>query len=155
MKTKTTHDRMMHSILITGIVIACFYWVCESFMFFFLAPEANFFQYLLGPNLFQTFTRVLVLCIFAIFGSHIQYTLNKERESDEALRVSEEKYRNYPREHRGGVFRNRPAGQPDLLQRPPGAASWATALPSSRARTPEISRPRRPRPQQRPRSKRW
>ena len=89
MKTKTTHDRMLNSILITGIVIACFYWVCESFMFFFLAPEANFFQYLLGPNLFQTFTRILVLCLFAIFGSHIQYTLNKERESDEALRVSE------------------------------------------------------------------
>ena len=93
MKTKAMHDRMLNSILITGIVISCFYWVCESFMFFFLAPEANFFQYLLGPNLFQTFTRILVLCLFAIFGSHIQYTLNKERESEEALRVSEEKYR--------------------------------------------------------------
>ncbi|MBI5580863.1 MAG: PAS domain S-box protein [Deltaproteobacteria bacterium] len=104
MKTKTTHDRMMNSILITGIVIACFYWVCESFMFFFLAPESNFFQYLLGPNLFQTFTRVLVLCLFAIFGSHIRYTLNKERESDEALRVSEEKYRNILESIEEGYF---------------------------------------------------
>ncbi len=104
MNKKTTHDRMLNSILITGIVIACFYWVCESFMFFFLAPEANFFQYLLGPNLFQTFTRVLVLCLFAIFGSHIQYTLNKERESDEALRVSEEKYRNILESIEEGYF---------------------------------------------------
>ena len=104
MKMKTTHDRMMNSILITGIVIACFYWVCESFMFFFLAPEANVFQYLLGPNRFQTFTRLLVLCLFAIFGSHIQYTLNKKRESDEALRVSEEKYRNIIESIEEGYF---------------------------------------------------
>ena len=104
MKTKATHDRMLNSILITGIVISCFYWVCESFMFFFLAPEANFFQYLLGPNLFQTFTRILVLCLFAIFGSHIQYTLNKERESEEALRVSEEKYRNILESIEEGYF---------------------------------------------------
>jgi two-component system cell cycle sensor histidine kinase/response regulator CckA len=104
MKTKTAHDRMMNSILITGIVVACFYWVCESFMFFFLAPEANLFQYLLGPNLFQTFTRILVLCLFAIFGSHIQYTLNKERASDEALRVSEEKYRNILESIEEGYF---------------------------------------------------
>jgi len=104
MKMKTTHDRMMNSILLTGIVVACFYWVCESFMFFFMAPEANFFQYLLGPNLFQPFTRNLVLCLFAIFGSHIQYTLNKEREADEALRVSEEKYRNIIESIEEGYF---------------------------------------------------
>ena len=104
MKMKTTPDRMMNSILITGIVIACFYWVCESFMYFFMAPEANIFQHLLGPNLFQTFTRVLVLCLLAIFGSHIQYTLNKERKADEALRVSEEKYRNIIESIEEGYF---------------------------------------------------
>ena len=104
MKMKTTPDRMMNSILITGIVIACFYWVCESFMYFFMAPEANIFQHLLGPNLFQTFTRVLVRCLLAIFGSHIQYTLNKERKADEALRVSEEKYRNIIESIEEGYF---------------------------------------------------
>src|SRR5512143_333123 len=93
MNGKNKHDRMLHSILITGIAISCFYWVCESFMFFFLAPEANFIQHLLGPDMFNTWTRLMVLCLFAIFGSHIQYTINKEREADEALRESEEKYR--------------------------------------------------------------
>ncbi|MGE5256847.1 MAG: PAS domain S-box protein [Hyphomicrobiales bacterium] len=93
MNSKNRHDRLMNSILITGIAISCFYWVCESFMFFFLAPEANFIQHLLGPDMFNTWTRLLVLCLFAIFGSHIQYTINKEREADEALRESEVKYR--------------------------------------------------------------
>jgi len=84
---------IMDSMVVTGISLACFYWVCESFMYFFLEPKANFIQHLLGPDAFQTWTRILVLCLFAIFGSHVQYTLTKRREADDALRESEEKYR--------------------------------------------------------------
>jgi PAS domain S-box-containing protein len=104
MKSNNKYDRIFNSILITGITIACFYWVCESFMFFFLAPEANFIQHLLGPDMFNTWTRVLVLCLFAIFGSHIQYTINKEREKDEEFRASEEKYRNILENIEEGCF---------------------------------------------------
>src|SRR5210317_1298364 len=43
--------------------------------------------------MFQTWTRVLVLCLFLIFGSHVQYTVNKRRAADDALRESQEKYR--------------------------------------------------------------
>jgi two-component system cell cycle sensor histidine kinase/response regulator CckA len=84
---------LMDSIVITGIALAAIYWVCESFMYFFLRPEANFIQHLLGPNRFEIFTRLLVLCLFAIFTSHYQYTFNKSRLADEALRESELKYR--------------------------------------------------------------
>ena len=34
-----------------------------------------------------------MLCLFAIFGSHVQYTFGKRKASDDALRKSEEKYR--------------------------------------------------------------
>ena len=81
------------SIVVTGIALAAFYWVCESFMYFFLEPEANFIQHLLGPNRFEIFTRLLVLCLFAIFTSHYNYTFNKSRLADKALQQSEEKYR--------------------------------------------------------------
>jgi PAS domain S-box-containing protein len=87
---KTT---LMDSMVVTGIGLAGFYWVCESFMYFFLEPEANFIQHVLGPDMFQTWTRLLVLCLFLIFGSHVQYTVNKRRAADDALRESEEKYR--------------------------------------------------------------
>jgi PAS domain S-box-containing protein len=90
---KKIRHTTLDSMVVTGICLACFYWVCESFMYFFLAPEANFIQHLLGPDTFQTWTRILVLCLFAIFGSHVQYTLAKRREADKALRESEEKYR--------------------------------------------------------------
>ncbi|UCD80322.1 MAG: PAS domain S-box protein [Desulfobacterales bacterium] len=90
---KNFQNTMMDSMVVTGICLACFYWVCESFMYFFLKPEANFIQHLFGPDTFQTWTRLLVLCLFAIFGSHVQYTVSKRREADQALRESEEKYR--------------------------------------------------------------
>ena len=83
----------MDSMVVTGIGLAGFYWVCESFMYFFLEPEANFIQHVLGPDMFETWTRLLVLCLFLIFGSHVQYTINKRRAADDALRESEEKYR--------------------------------------------------------------
>ena len=89
-KLKTT---IMDSMVVTGIGLAGFYWVCESFMYFFLEPEANFIQHVLGPDMFQTWTRLLVLCMFLIFGSHVQYTVNKRKAADDALRESEEKYR--------------------------------------------------------------
>jgi len=89
-KLQTT---LMDSMVVTGIGLAGFYWVCESFMYFFLEPEANFIQHVLGPDMFETWTRLLVLCLFLIFGSHVQYTLNKRQAADDALRESEEKYR--------------------------------------------------------------
>ena len=92
MKNKV-EKTITESMVVTGIGLAAFYWVCESFMYFFLAPEANIFQIILGPDLFQVWTRILVLCIFAIFGSHVQYTYNKRRDADNALRESSEKYR--------------------------------------------------------------
>ena len=92
MKNKPKNNAT-ESILVSGIGLAAFYWICESFMYFFLEPEANIFQILLGPDLFQIWTRILVLCIFAIFGSHVQYTYNKRREADKALKESSEKYR--------------------------------------------------------------
>jgi PAS domain S-box-containing protein len=92
MKNKFKNS-ITESMVVTGIGLAAFYWVCESFMYFFLEPEANIFQIILGPDLFQVWTRILVLCIFAIFGSHVQYTYNKRREADSALRESSEKYR--------------------------------------------------------------
>jgi PAS domain S-box-containing protein len=81
------------SIVVMGVALAALYWICESFMFFFLAPEANFFHHFLGPDLFEVWTRLLVLCFFVIFVSHVQQDIKKRQKAYEALRVQDEKYR--------------------------------------------------------------
>ena len=103
-KQKTESRNMMDSMVVTGLALAAFYWVCESFMFFFLEPEANIIQHVLGPDIFETWTRMLVLCLFVIFGSHFQYAFNKRRLADEALLQSEEKYRNILESIEEGYF---------------------------------------------------
>jgi len=94
MKGKTIkRTNFLDSIVITGIGIAAIYWILESFMFFFLSPEANIVHHVLGEDMFETLTRVLVLCMFVIFGSHVQYNVNLRREADRAMRQQDEKYR--------------------------------------------------------------
>ncbi len=91
-KTKYRTD-FLDSIVITGIGIAAIYWILESFMFFFLSPEANIVHHLIGEDMFETLTRVLVLCMFLIFGSHVQYNANLRRETDRVMHQQDEKYR--------------------------------------------------------------
>ncbi len=79
--------------MVAGVGLAALYWVCESFMFFFLAPEANIFHHILGPNLFEVWTRLLVLCIFVIFVSHVRQDINKRRLAYEKMREQDIKYR--------------------------------------------------------------
>ncbi|MBW2564139.1 MAG: PAS domain S-box protein, partial [Deltaproteobacteria bacterium] len=94
MKGKTKkRTNFLDSIVITGIGIAAIYWILESFMFFFLSPEANIVHHVLGEDMFETLTRILVLCMFVIFGSHIQYNVNLRREADRTMRQQDEKYR--------------------------------------------------------------
>ncbi|MGD1968906.1 MAG: PAS domain S-box protein [Desulfobacterales bacterium] len=98
------HSAIMDSMVVAGIALAATYWVCESFMFFFLEPEANFIQHLLGPNRFEVFTRLLVLCLFAVFTSHFHHTYNKRRLADKALLESEAKYRSIVENLEEGYF---------------------------------------------------
>ena len=95
---------IMESMVVFGLGLAAFYWICESFMYFFMKPEANFIQHLFGPSKFEIFTRLLVLCLFAIFTSHYQYTFNKRRLADEALLESELKYRTILEDIEEGYF---------------------------------------------------
>ena len=85
--------KLSESMVLTGIALAAVYWLLESLFYFFSTPGADFLQRLSGTDSYDSWTRIFVLCLFAIFGSHVQYTMNKRRESDERLQDSESKYR--------------------------------------------------------------
>jgi two-component system cell cycle sensor histidine kinase/response regulator CckA len=94
MKLKNAKNRLLsESMVLTGVALAAVYWLLESLFYFFSTPGADFLQRLSGADSYDIWTRVFVLCLFLIFGSHVQYTMNRRRETDEKLQESEAKYR--------------------------------------------------------------
>ncbi len=73
-------DHMM----VIGITLAAVYWLLDSFMAIFLQTD-NFLEKLTGVELDNIWMRIIVLCLFAIFGSHAQYTLNQRRRMAEKI----------------------------------------------------------------------
>ena len=65
---------------------AAAYWLIETFVYIIFSYQLNFFQRLLGPDLSGLCTRLIVLCLFVLFGAHAQFTINQRKEMEEELR---------------------------------------------------------------------
>jgi class 3 adenylate cyclase len=72
--------------VLIGFGLAAVYWVLDTFMSLFLSSQANLFEQLFGVNLGEVSTRLIVLCLFIIFGSHAQFTINERRQAEEQSR---------------------------------------------------------------------
>ena len=79
--------------VLIGIGLALFYTVFDSVLYIFLSYDVDFFQRLFGPDISEIWTRITIVCLFIIFGSHAQFTINKRILAESALRESEEKFR--------------------------------------------------------------
>ena len=80
---KKSKEKITESMVVTGIGLAAFYWICESFMYFFLEPEANIFQIILGPDLFQV--RVQQFGHDAFLGFQQFIEISDSREAMDAI----------------------------------------------------------------------
>ena len=92
-----------HMVLL-GLGLAAVYWVLDSILYIFMDFQTNIFYRFFGVNLSEVWTRVVVTCLFAIFGSHAQYTINKRRVVEEELQESEKKYRTIIESIEDGYF---------------------------------------------------
>jgi adenylate cyclase len=68
-----------HMVLI-GFGLAVIYWLLDSFLTIFLSYD-HFLEKILGVELDNIWGRIIVLCMFAIFGSHAQFTINERRKA--------------------------------------------------------------------------
>ena len=78
--------------VLIGFGLALFYTVFDSVLYIFLSYDVDFFQRLLGAG-GAIWSRIAILCLFIIFGSHAQFTINQRVAAEAALRESEEKFR--------------------------------------------------------------
>jgi len=78
--------------VLIAVGLALFYAVFDSVLYIFLSYDVDFFQRLLGAE-GAIWSRIAILCLFVIFGSHAQFTINQRAAAEAALRESEEKFR--------------------------------------------------------------
>jgi adenylate cyclase len=68
-----------HMVLI-GFGLAVIYLILDSFLSIFLSYD-NFLENIIGVRLDNFWGRIVVLCLFAIFGSHAQFTINERKKA--------------------------------------------------------------------------
>jgi class 3 adenylate cyclase len=66
--------------VVIGFGLAAVYWLLDSFLSIFLSYE-HFLERWLGIQLDNIWGRIIVLCMFVIFGSHAQYTINERQKA--------------------------------------------------------------------------
>ena len=79
MKTEFFYDSesIADNMVLAVILIATIYWVLDSILNLFFSNKFNLIAELFGPDLYDVYIRVIVLCLFIIFGSHSQSIINK------------------------------------------------------------------------------
>jgi PAS domain S-box-containing protein/putative nucleotidyltransferase with HDIG domain len=81
------------SMLWVSVGLGTIYWVVDAVLTVLTSTDSSFLHALLGIDTRGFWQRLIVLCFFVIFGSHVQYTAKKRRESEEALLETEERFR--------------------------------------------------------------
>ena len=79
--------------LLVSLVFGALYWIIDTLVYALTSAGASSSSL---TSLFSTtgiWQRLVVLCFFVIFGSHVQYTVTKRRETEATLQETEERYR--------------------------------------------------------------
>ena len=95
MKTEFIFDSesLSDNMVLAVTLIATIYWVLDSILNLFFSNKFNLIAQLFGPDLYDVYIRVVVLCLFIIFGSHAQSIINKLKMAKKKLDESEELWR--------------------------------------------------------------
>jgi PAS domain S-box-containing protein/putative nucleotidyltransferase with HDIG domain len=81
------------SMIWVSLGLGAVYWIVDTLLTVLTSTDSSFFHTLLGINTRGFWQRLIVLCFFVIFGSHVQYTAKKRRETEETLQETEERFR--------------------------------------------------------------
>lgn len=73
--------RITDRLVLIGFGLGLFYWFFEAFFNIFLAKSGlNPFELLIAPDATPSWNRLIILCLFIMFGAHSQYVSNERRE---------------------------------------------------------------------------
>jgi len=69
-----------------GLLIAGVYWVLDILLSLFVSNDFSIGNRLFGIGNDDIWPRLIVICLFAIFGSHAQYTINERKKAEKRSR---------------------------------------------------------------------
>ena len=81
------------SMFLVSLGLGAIYWVIDSFLTVLTSADSTFLSTLVGIHTKGFWQRLIVLCLLMIFGSHVQYTAKKKRETEKTLQETEERFR--------------------------------------------------------------
>jgi hypothetical protein len=73
------------TMVLTGIGVGIVYWILETIYDIFTHEGVGFLDGLFKGGFVGIGTRVIVICLFIVFGAHAQYNLNKRWQIESEL----------------------------------------------------------------------
>ena len=78
-------ESFFNSMVLIGVFIAIIYVALDTVLHIFYSDRFNLIASAVGEDLYEIYIRIIVLCLFAIFGSHAQYTINNLKKKEKEL----------------------------------------------------------------------
>lgn len=69
--------------VLIGFGLAIIYWILDTILSIFMSYDLNVIGRVFGIGYDELWPRVIVICLFVIFGSHAQYTINERKKAEE------------------------------------------------------------------------
>ena len=94
MSNQKKNSIFSEEIIVITIGIAIVYWIIDSIFLVFAQVEFGFFSQIFRPDLGNMGARIIVVCLFAIFGSHAHQMIKKQRDAQkdiDRLKIANEK----------------------------------------------------------------
>ncbi len=76
----------LDSMVLAGIFVATLYFALDTILHIFFSDRFNLLALMVGPDLYEIYIRIIILCLFVFFGSHAQYTVNNLKEKEDELK---------------------------------------------------------------------
>jgi PAS domain S-box-containing protein len=78
-------EKILNSMVLVGIFIAIIYFALDTILHIFYSERFYLIASAIGEDRYEIYIRVIILCLFIIFGSHAQYTINNLKKKEEEL----------------------------------------------------------------------
>ncbi|MGB8427517.1 MAG: hypothetical protein WCD88_17140, partial [Desulfobacterales bacterium] len=80
-------ERFFNSMVLVGVLIAIVYVALDTILHIFFSDRFNLIASAVGQDRYEIYIRIIVLCLFAIFGSHAQFTINNLKNKEKELEL--------------------------------------------------------------------